>query len=231
MKVAKSLADYSSEYSYGTNDARLQQIYREMWEGGYRVGEDGRYLRCHSKFEENKLFSILKGIAYWKSGGEWWSNQGFDNYWSFPKIRSTFRNLVDLKKSVTKSKDEKVLSIIAVNPETKISGFGLRSGSVIMTVMYPDSYGIIDYKAWRALNGKWAEQYDLEILCKLKNECGDCYGTCCKYDLRTEGSADFDLAECGQYFDEIRKIGVAEEMNPRQVDMALWEYDRQYSRS
>ena len=94
--------------------------------------------------------------------------------------------------------------------------------------MYPELYGILDYKVWKALNDKWIEYYNLDFLCKFKEECKNCYEAICKYIQGTVGSTDFSLRECEQYFKGIRKIAALEDMNPRQVDMALWEYDEQH---
>jgi hypothetical protein len=226
MNMVKQLSDYFREYSYGENKTALLQIYRRMWEDGYRLGEYGRYLRNPAQFEEERLFSILKDIGLWKSGKRW-LDKGFDLSWNFWKIRNALDLLVNQRG--TRTVNGRILSIIAVNHETKIPGFRLRSGSVILTVMYPDSYGIIDYKVWRAINDKWAEHYDLNLSCRFKEKCGNCYEVGCNYIQGTVSSIDFSLEECGLYFDAIRSIGVAENMNPRQVDMALWEYDEQRS--
>jgi len=225
--MIKELSDYFREYSYGEKKPRLLQIYRRMWEGGFRLGEYGRYLRNVARFEEKRLFSILKDVGLWKSGQRWLDKQ-FNQWWNFSKIRNSLNDVINL--SDTRTEDGRVLGIIAVDRKTKIPGFGKRAGSVILTVMYPDSYGIIDCKVWRALNDKWALHYDLDPLCRFKKECRNCYEVGCKYIQGTVSSIDFSLEDCNQYFEVIRQIGMIENMNPRQVDMALWEYDEQHSR-
>jgi len=225
--MVKVLSDYFEEYSYCEKNLRLLQIYQKLWEDGYKLGEYGKYLRNPYQFEEERLFSILKNIGMWKSG-KWWLDQNFDQRWDFFKISKTLKNVIRMVG--THSRDAEILNIIAVNDKTKIPGFAKHAGSVILTVMYPDSYGIMDYRVWRALNDKWIEHYNLDFFCKFRKECENCYEVHCKYIQDTVNSSDFDLEECERYFQGIRKIATIENMNPRQVDMSLWEYDRQHSR-
>jgi len=164
------------------------RIYREMWENGYKLGVYGRYLRKPSQFEESCLASILRHIAFWKNG-RWWLGLGFDSSWSYPKLKDMFSKLKEFEQSGTEF-GEGLLAIIAVNRETKIAGFGKPTGSVVLAVMYPDSYGIIDYRTWRALNSQWARQYGVHIACRFRNECADCYEVKCRY---AQGAVDFDL--------------------------------------
>ncbi len=131
----------------------------------------------------------------------------------------------------TRVDDKSVMSVLTIRKKTRIPGFGKRAGSVILTIMYPDLYGIIDYRVWRALNDKWIEYYNLDFVCKFKNLCKHCYKAGCKYVQGTVNSSDFNLEECELYFKGIRKIADLIDMNPRQIDMALWEYDEQHSKS
>ena len=119
-----------------------------MWEDGYRLGEYGKYLRNPSRFEQTELFTILRNIGFWKSGKRW-IKHGFDRRWSLRKINDSISRTINL---VEKARNGEALNTFAESSETKISGFGKRAGSVILAVMYPDMYGIIDYKVWRALS-------------------------------------------------------------------------------
>lgn len=228
----KKLLDYFREYSYAKDNPALLQIYRKMWKDGYRMGEYGSYLRNPSQFQKNKLFTVLRDIGFWKAGKRW-LDRGFDTRWNFLNIKDTLSSIANsvspnLGASIGNGK---ILGVVAANNRTKIPGFAKRAGSVVLTVMYPEFYGIIDYKVWRSLNDKWIEHYNLDFLCKFKEECKNCYRVGCKYIQGTVSSTDFNLGECEQYFKGIRKIAALEDMNPRQVDMALWEYDEQNARA
>jgi hypothetical protein len=229
--MAKELSDYFKEYSYGKKNAKLLQIYQKMWEGGCKLGDYGRYLRNPSQFEEKRLFSVLRDIGFWKAGQRWLA-KGFDRNWSFLNIKNTFSSVNNSISILgTRVDDRSVISILTIRKKTRIPGFGKRTGSAILTIMYPDLYGIIDYRVWRALNDRWLECYNLDFRCRFKNLCKRCYKAVCKYIQGTVNSSDFNLEECERYFKGIRKIADLADMNPRQIDMALWEYDIQHSKS
>jgi len=176
------------------------------------------------------LFAILKDIGFWKARQRW-LDKGFDRLWSFPNIKNALSSVNNsISMFGTRVSDRSLISVLVSIKKTRIPGFGKRAGSVILTVMYPNLFGIIDYKVWRALNDRWIYYYRLDFVCRFKETCKNCYEAGCKYIQGTIGSTDFNLKESEQYFRGIRKIASLEDMNPRQVDMALWEYDEQHSK-
>ncbi|KXB07861.1 hypothetical protein AKJ58_01610 [candidate division MSBL1 archaeon SCGC-AAA385D11] len=221
MPISKDFHDYFSEYSYRMDDPEYRRIYEKMWDDGYKLGEYGKALENFESLSTEKLFSILLDIGKWKAGERWYK-KGYDEYWN----HETIKRVLDVITS--ENSDRERIKAFGWG----IKGFNKRTGSAVLTVVYPDQYGILDYKVWRALNHRWSREYDLDIECEQKNKgkCPGCYeSNRCRYKLGASNSKPFNLAECDQYFDGIRTIGRGENMNPRQVDMALWEYDSQKS--
>lgn len=102
----------------------------------------------------------------------------------------------------------------AINALTEISGVGVPMASTILTVSNPSHYAIIDYRAFRGLVGAKPELTDspqyseyAEFLEHFRN-----------YLKSSESYA--------YYMNHVREIADAEDLSPREVDMALWAYDK-----
>lgn len=105
----------------------------------------------------------------------------------------------------------------AVNILTQLSGVGVPLASTVLTVAYPDSYAIIDYRAFRGLAAAKPEIAD------PRSEGYSVYADFLEHFRNYLTSAE----AYGYYMDHIRKIAEDEEISAREVDMALWAFDKE----
>lgn len=103
----------------------------------------------------------------------------------------------------------------AIKTLTEISGVGVPMASTVLTVAEPSRYAIIDYRAFRGLVGAKpgimdSPQYSeyAEFLEHFRNY------------LKRPESYEY-------YMSHVRETADAEDLSARQVDMALWAYDKE----
>ncbi len=118
------------------------------------------------------------------------------------KILKATKNIIYLKQSV----EDKVREL------THLKGVGVSVATAIMSVLFPDKYCIVDYRACRAFLWSASESVNLEDYSKLVNLLDK---------FRNYSSLGFYVP----YLDEIRKLGAQWNMTPREIEMALWKYD------
>ena len=98
-----------------------------------------------------------------------------------------------------------------------LEGVGIPVASAILTVVYPKEYCVIDYRTWRAL--LW-----LRELAKKENFTFTSYREYSdfldSYDAYSRTYVYFNFR------DTLKKIGEKRNMTPRQVEMALWKFDK-----
>ncbi len=87
----------------------------------------------------------------------------------------------------------------AIELLTVLNGVGVPMASTILTMVFPNKFAVIDVRAWAAL-------YTLGLV---------------RQDKRTFTAADYAL-----YMRIVRRLARKNHISPRQVDMALWAYDR-----
>lgn len=102
----------------------------------------------------------------------------------------------------------------AVKALTDISGVGVPMASTILTVAKPSRYAIIDYRAFRGLAAAKPEIIDSPQY----SEYAEFLEHFRKY-LKSPESYEY-------YMNHVREIAEAEDLSARQVDMALWAYDK-----
>lgn len=85
----------------------------------------------------------------------------------------------------------------------ELSGVGVRMASAILTIVYPQLYGVVDVRAWRALS-------DLGLIDEEKANRNKSYFS----------TNDFVL-----YLHVIRRLAVENGISPREIDKALWKFD------
>lgn len=111
------------------------------------------------------------------------------------------------QKAINASTDkDKVESLINLN------GVGIPVASAILTVIDPAKYCVIDFRAWRAL--KWLQGINFSS-----------YENYSKFldDYRNYGT----LRIYRSFIEEIRGIAKKNNQTPRQVEMALWKFDKE----
>jgi thermostable 8-oxoguanine DNA glycosylase len=89
----------------------------------------------------------------------------------------------------------------------ELRGVAVRMASAILTIVYPEKYGVVDIRAWRALS-------DLNLLEEGKKNRDKNYYSIDDYLL---------------YLDIIRQKAKEYGITPREVDKALWKYDEKSS--
>lgn len=137
------------------------------------------------------------------------------------KLQSS-RNDSNIKKNSNEEITQQFQSAItastdreAIDALTELSGIGVPMASTMLTVAKPTHYAIIDYRAFRGLAGAKPEIVD-------SRQYAD-YAEFLKY-FRTylKNSEAYAF-----YMNHVREIADAEDLSARQVDMALWAFDKE----
>ena len=79
----------------------------------------------------------------------------------------------------------------------KLNGVGIPVASAILTICYPDRYSVIDFRGWRQVFGQ-AKKYN-----------------------------NYSYKEYCEYLSEIKQIAFRFDLTPQEVDMAIWQYDKE----
>lgn len=137
------------------------------------------------------------------------------------KLQSS-RNDSNIKKNSEDAVTQRFRSAIngstdreAIDILTELSGVGVPMASTMLTVAEPSQYAIIDYRAFRGLAGFKPEIVDSRRYAD--------YAEFLEYFrtyLKNPEAYEF-------YMDHVREIAAAENLTPRQVDMALWAFDKE----
>jgi hypothetical protein len=96
----------------------------------------------------------------------------------------------------------------------QLKGVGVPVASAILTVIFPNRYCVLDYRAWRAL--QWWQ---------LKHVNFHKYSDFSKFldDYNNYKSRDSYI----KYWGHIRSLANKLKMKPRKIEMALWKYDKE----
>ena len=142
----------------------------------------------------------LRQIGRWKAGGR------IDHH-----LKKNNQSFVERRSKVAfqSSADED-----KVNALTELKGVRIPVASTILTMAEPTRYAVLDYRAFRALGAAIPQllnpqNYDQYI------EFMDSF-----QDYGTEPSA------YSFYLNHVRNIAQKEGITPREVDMALWAFDK-----
>ena len=103
----------------------------------------------------------------------------------------------------------------AIDALTELSGIGVPMASTMLTVAKPSHYAIIDYRAFRGLAGAKPEILDSRQYADYA-EFLEHFRTY----LKNPEAYEF-------YMNHVREIADAEGLSARQVDMALWAFDKE----
>jgi len=168
--------------------------------GAWCEETDYRLGSISSEFQRRGYISReeLRKIGAWKAGGR------IDHH-----IR---------KNSVSSVKDQSELAlqssgdVEAVEELTKLTGVRVPMASTILTMAKPTEFAIIDYRALRALGAVKPELLDAQSYTDYSTfmEC-----------FRNPTSEGYIF-----YMDIVREIAQQEGLSTREVDMALWAYDK-----
>jgi hypothetical protein len=173
------------------------------------------YLRVYEKLEEPKdkeleedtLLKVDKSwtvddlvkLAYWKRLGHWLESS----------IKKNSKPQVDrLNEGLGRERDNPDPIIDAIS-EIKLVGIGPALLSAILYFSFPEKYGVLDFHAWSALSDLGYQ--DIDRRSKGEFSTGD---------LKTY------LAKLAEVADRLQAGRVGEEITARQVDKALYTYDK-----
>ncbi|MFC6861862.1 hypothetical protein ACFQGE_00115 [Halomicroarcula sp. GCM10025817] len=137
------------------------------------------------------------------------------------KLQSS-RNDSNIKENTDEAVTQQFQSAIAASTDrgaidalTELSGIGVPMASTMLTVAKPSHYAIIDYRAFRGLAGANPEIVESPQYADYA-EFLDHFRTY----LKNPEAYEF-------YMDHVREIADSEDMLARQVDMALWAFDKE----
>lgn len=103
----------------------------------------------------------------------------------------------------------------AVSTLTELSGIGVPMASTVLTVARPSQYAIIDYRAFRGLAGVKPELMDSKKYADYA-EFLEHFRTY----LKSPDAYEY-------YIRHVREIADTENLSAREVDMALWAFDKE----
>lgn len=169
------------------------------------------------QLEKSPYFEIMSDVLQKRgfllkdefiSIGKWKTRRQTSNYEknSEDKVREL------TKKAIFAPEKEKIQILL------KLNGVGVRVASAILTVIYPERYCVIDYRAWRAL--LW-----------LKN-----IGKSGQFNFQSykEYSEFLDFVnksdKIGIYFNYLkilRSIALNLDITARKLELAFWKFDQQ----
>jgi len=117
------------------------------------------------------------------------------------KIKEASSKAMDHRQST----EEKVIAL------RSLKGVGVPVASALLTVIYPEDFCVIDYRAWRALiwlSSPKIEEYEGYSLLLDKVRKSD------------------DLGSYMEYLGKVRNIAKHNQMTARKIEMALWKFDK-----
>lgn len=168
--------------------------------GAWKEEKDYRFGSISARFQQRGYIhrDELRKIGKWKAGNR------IDHH-----LKDNNANFVEQRSSVAfqATRDEKKIEAL-----TELKGVSVPMASTILTMAKPTDFAIIDYRALRALGGVRPKLLDTQSYTD--------YSTFieCFRNPTTEGYVF--------YMDVVRGIAHQEGLSPREVDMALWAYDK-----
>lgn len=117
----------------------------------YLFGDMANNIRARSPIHVN--LEELLYITFWKSPRNLQAVKKNNN-----------KNVIEITKGgLNKTEDFKKISALAVEIDgKKLKGVGIAIASAILTIIDPNSYGVIDFHTWHALYGNEQPQFSTE---------------------------------------------------------------------
>lgn len=176
-------------------------------ENGIEIKEKSPYFEKMSKTLQKRGFLLKKEFV---SIGKWKSPRQIHNYEANSEelVEKTTRKVLQ-----EKNERKKVKSLIS----GKLKGVKIPVASAILTIINPDKYCIIDYRAWRAL--KWLQNISPNntLVFNSYQEYSNYIDSLDSY-RRLQVYLDF--------LELLRSIARNHGVKPRQIEMALWKFDK-----
>lgn len=147
---------------------------------GRLFGEIGKSIRNRGHLKKEELLEIVR----WKSARV---------------IRKAEANSEDLVEKITKFAFETDNEEVKMGVLVSLSGVSIPMASSILTIPYPEKYGVIDIRGWHTL-------YNLGLVGYKKDV--------------------FNVKDWLLYLKVIRGLGEKYDVSPREIDKAIFMYDK-----
>jgi hypothetical protein len=175
-------------------------------ETGVERQEKSPYFETMSRAILRRGFLLKKEFV---SIGRWKSRRQIHNYEA---------NSEEIVNEVTSQvlKEESETKRIRALTEGTLRGVKIPVASAILTIVYPNEYCIIDYRAWRAL--RWLQSGS-------KNQLT--FNSYKEYSDFLDSLDDYmSLKAYLRFLKQLRLITAKHNRTPRQLEMALWKFDQ-----
>ena len=172
-------------------------------EKGVEHEEKSPYFETISKVLRKRGYLLKKEFV---SIGNWKAERQKSRYES-----NTDEDVRNITKEMFEAADRDKVKIL-----DHFEGVGIPVASAILTIVYPKEYCIIDYRTWRTL--LWLRALAAKTFFTSFREYSDFLDT---YDAYAR--------TCKRYYtfrDTLKTIGEKRGMTPRQVEMAVWKFDK-----
>jgi len=193
---------YESDYPIDTG-----QVYPKYFdENGVEREEKSPYFGMMSKTLVARGFLLKKEFV---SIGRWKSHRQINNYEA--NSEETVRRVTSqVLREASETKRIKALT------EGTLRGVKIPVASAILTIVYPNEYCIIDYRAWRAL--RWFQKGAKDQLT---------FSSYKEYSDFLDSLRDYtSLKVYLRFLKQLRSITAKYNRTPRQLEMALWKFDQ-----
>ena len=192
---------------------KYEQDYPSDTEGKYPIFIDENGVKHKERspyFETISKVVQKRGYLLWRefvSIGEWKTERQKRRYRNNSKddVENTTREAFE-------ATDKDRIKILC-----KLKGVGIPVASAILTVVYPKEYCIIDYRTWRALLWLHAQARKKSFYMTSYEEYSDFLD---RYDQYGTITAYMEFLRA------LKNIGERRNMTARQVEMALWKFDK-----
>ena len=170
--------------------------------GTWKEEKDYHFGSISARFQQRGYIyrDELRKIGKWKAGNR------IDHH-----LKDNNANFVEQRSSVAfqATGDKKKIEAL-----TELKGVGVPVASTILTMFDPTNHAVIDYRAFRALGAAKPQLLDPQ-----------------NYSYYVEFMNNFqnynrNPSAYSTYINEVRKIAQQESILPREVDMALWAFDK-----
>lgn len=196
-----------SVYEWTVDDPPIS--YKEMNSGAKKIENDEQFSSLSSEIQQRSRSHIsrpeLREIGKWKTGGHRIDHLLKDN------------NQTEVVTKTAIAFDSALSDSERVETLRDLKGVSVPVASAILTVYDPDHYAVVDYRALRAIarvEPTLADTTNYDDFAEYAN-------WLLEYKQNPGVYSSF--------LDTVRKISRRVNRTPREVDMALWVYDRDNS--
>jgi len=192
-----------------------ENSYPDDVEGKYPVYIDKNRVEKEEKspyFETMSQIVLTRGFLLKKefvSIGKWKTIRQIHNYKA--NEEETVSNVT---RQVLKERD--ISKQIRLLTKGKLKGVKIPVASAILTIVFPKEFCIIDYRAWRAL--KWLRKgHANQLVLNSYNE----------YSIFLDSLNEYkSMKGYLSYLQQLRSIAEKHDRTARQLEMALWKFDK-----